>query len=136
MFSLLCIAIIKKNLFIKFISLNDFKLIMTKKTSFVEFVVNFDSIMINFSSRFHICFKCDIQFSLISRFLIHAQKIIIKFTYAIIARRFLCQIINYICMYVCFILNLIKRQNNVLSKKKKITSICQFHVLFFRLYLN
>ena len=41
---------------------------------FSELVVNFDSIIINFSSRFHICFECDVQFSLISRLLIHTQK--------------------------------------------------------------
>ena len=57
---------------LKFISLNDFEIIMTK--IFFEFVVNFDSIIINFSSRFHIYFECDIQFSSISRFLFYTQK--------------------------------------------------------------
>ena len=47
---------------------------MTKIFSFVEFVANFDSIIINFSLRYHICSKYFIQFSLISRLLIHAQK--------------------------------------------------------------
>ena len=59
---------------LKFISLNDFKLAMTKVFSFVELVVNLDSIIINSSSRYHICSKCSIQFSSISRLLIHAQK--------------------------------------------------------------
>ena len=58
---------------LKFISLNDFKIIMTK--IFSELVANFDSIIINFSSqKYHRCFECDVQFSSISRFLIHAQK--------------------------------------------------------------
>ena len=52
-----------KNQF-KFISLNDFKIVMTK--IFFEFVVNFDSIIINSSSRFHI--------SSTSRLLAHTQK--------------------------------------------------------------
>ena len=41
---------------------------------FSELVANFDSIIINFSSRFHICSECDVQFSSISRFLVHTQK--------------------------------------------------------------
>ena len=59
---------------LKFILLNDFKLIITKIFSFIEFVANLDSIIINFSSRFHICSECDIQFSSISQLLIYAQK--------------------------------------------------------------
>ena len=47
---------------------------MTNFFLFIEFVVNFDSIIINFSSRFHICSECDVQFSSISRLLVHAQK--------------------------------------------------------------
>ena len=49
---------------------------MTKIFSFVEFVVNFDSIIINLSSqrRYHTCLECDAQFSSISRFLAHTQK--------------------------------------------------------------
>ena len=57
---------------LKFISLNDFKIIMTK--IFSELVANFDSIIINFSSRFYICSECDIQFSSTSRFLTYTQK--------------------------------------------------------------
>ena len=57
----------------KFISLNDFKIIMTK--IFLELVVNFDSVIIDFSpQKYHRCLECDVQFSSISRFLIHAQK--------------------------------------------------------------
>ena len=41
---------------------------------FSEFVVNFDSIIINLSPRFYICSECDAQFSSISRFLAHTQK--------------------------------------------------------------
>ena len=49
---------------------------MTKIFSSAEFVVNFDSIIINFSSqrRYHICLECDAQFSSTSRFLTHTQK--------------------------------------------------------------
>ena len=48
---------------------------MTKIFLFVEFVVNFDSIIIDFSSQqYHKCFECIIQFSSLSRVLIHAQK--------------------------------------------------------------
>ena len=46
---------------------------MTKFFSFV-FEINFDSIIINFLSRFHICSKCAAQFSSTSRFLAHTQK--------------------------------------------------------------
>ena len=63
-----------KSQFIKFTSLNDFKLIITKKFSFVEFVANFDQIIINSSSRFHRYFECDAEFSSTSRFLTHTQK--------------------------------------------------------------
>ena len=52
-------------------------MIMTK--IFSEFVANFDSIIINSSSRFHICSECDVQFSSISRFLTHTQKNCFKF---------------------------------------------------------
>ena len=61
---------------LKFISLNDFKIAITKIFSFVELVANFDSIIINFSSqrRYHTCLECDVQFSSTSRFLAHTQK--------------------------------------------------------------
>ena len=42
---------------------------------FLEFVANFDSVIIDSSSqKYHRCLECDAQFSSISRFLIHAQK--------------------------------------------------------------
>ena len=59
---------------LKFTSLNDFKLVITKIFSFVEFVANFDQVIINSSSRFHRCFECDVEFSSTSRLLTHTQK--------------------------------------------------------------
>ena len=59
---------------LKFISLNDFKLIMTKIFSSAELVANFDSVIIHSSPRFYTCLECDAQFSSISRLLIHTQK--------------------------------------------------------------
>ena len=60
---------------LKFMSLNDFETIFVVAFSlFIELVANLDSIIINSSSRFHICFECDVQFSSISRLLTHAQK--------------------------------------------------------------
>ena len=56
---------------LKFASLNDFKKILAKIFSSI---ISFDSIIINSSSRFHICLECVVQFSSTSRFLTHAQK--------------------------------------------------------------
>ena len=61
-----------KNQSIKFTSLSDFKTIMTKIFS-SAFEINFDSIIINSLSRFHICSKYVVQFSSTSRLLIHTQ---------------------------------------------------------------
>ena len=49
---------------------------MTKIFSSAEFIVNFDSIIINSSSqrRYYICFECAVQFSLTSRLLVHVKK--------------------------------------------------------------
>ena len=60
----------------KFISLNNFKTTLTKTFSSLEIKSN--SIIINSSSRYHICLKCTTQFSSISRLLAHAQKSCIK----------------------------------------------------------
>ena len=57
---------------IKFTSLNNFKTTLTK--TFLSLEIKFNSIIINSSSRFHICLECTTQFSSISRFLAHAQK--------------------------------------------------------------
>ena len=58
---------------LKFISLNDFKIVMTK--IFSELVANLDSIIIDSSSqKYHRCFECDVQFSSTSRLLAHTQK--------------------------------------------------------------
>ena len=65
-----------KNQF-EFISLNDFKTIISKtysQTFAFVLTINFDQIIINFSSRYHRCFECVVQFSSISRFFIHVQK--------------------------------------------------------------
>ena len=64
-----------KNQF-KFISLNDFKTIITKNFSFSSISkINFDQTIIDFSSqKYHRCLECDVQFSSTSRFLTYTQK--------------------------------------------------------------
>ena len=62
---------------LKFISLNNFKTALTKTFSSLEIKSN--SIIINSSSRYHICLECTTQFSSISRLLAHAQKSCTKF---------------------------------------------------------
>ena len=61
---------------LKFISLNDFKTIITKKNSFSSISeVSLDQTIIDFSSqKYHRCLECDVQFSSTSRFLTHTQK--------------------------------------------------------------
>ena len=60
----------------KFISLNDFKTIITKIFLFSSISeINLNQTIIDSSSqKYHRCLECDAQFSSISRFLTHAQK--------------------------------------------------------------
>ena len=119
---------------LKFISLNDFKIIMTK--IFSEFVVNFDSIIINFSSRFYICSECEIQFSLITRFLIHVQKNCNKiYTLKYCEKIFMSNNKLYIHVRLHHI-KFDKTSKQRFVEKEIITSNCRFHVLLFRLHLN
>ena len=124
----------------EFILLNDFKTIMTLTFSFAFVIdINFDRIIIEFSSsiRYHICSQCVVQFSSISRFLIHVQKIdcIKIFTYKHCDEIFTSN--KKFHMHVCLHHNNLfdKTLKHRFKEKKIIMLICSLHVFLLQLYL-